>query len=389
MKTLASFKALVLAAAGTLVLAACSGGGSSAPAAIKSSGSGGSGTTTPSSSAHTVATNWIFKVPAKTASAATKKAASGTRSPKYVTADIATVTITLDSVTPGGIPSGLQTSVTTTISAGSCANGCSVAGPSVPPGSDTFTLTTYDANGNVISTASPTYSIAAGSTNTESVTLNGVPASIELSFAPTTAGTPYTGIISVTVIDVDGNTILGTYDNPVTIGISDTTGATILVTSGSDNPTNGTLLSSRDVAALAYTGLAIAPATITASATGVTATLGFAPQLSPIVYSGPENSSSQPEIDLYAATGTGSSATFTATEVGWTNSPYNKAITATEAAGCVHIATTAATNATTFLTSVSTNAPAAGTCTLTLTDFTGGNSTSVTLTNTTSSFGVN
>jgi len=193
----------------------------------------------------------------------------------------------------------------------------------------------------------------------------------------------------VNVLDIDGSTIVGTYENPVTLSITDTTGATTITTSGSDNPTSGTLLSSSDVAHLAYTGLAIAPATITASATGASGTFTFAPTLSPIVYSGPLNGSSQPEIDLYAATGPGSSATFAATEVGWTNSPYDKSITATEAAGCVHIATTSATSATAFTTSISANSPAAGTCSMTLTDFTGGNSTDVTITDTTSSFGVN
>jgi len=301
MKTLASFKCLILAAAGTLVLAACSGGGSSTPVSMKSSGDAGSGATTPSSSAKTVATNWIFRIPAKSAAAATKKTASGTRSPKYVTGDIASVTIALNSVSPGGIPNGLQTSVTTAISSGSCATGCTVPGPAVPPGSDNFTLTTYDVNGNVISTASPTYTITAGSTNNESVTLNGVPASFAIASVPiAAAGTPLGATsFTVNVLDADGDTIVGTYETPVTLAISDTTGATTITTSGSDNPADGTLSSSNDVAQLAYSGLAIASATISATASGATTgSATFAPTLSPIVYSGPENGSSQPEIDL-------------------------------------------------------------------------------------------
>ncbi|MFN2529462.1 MAG: hypothetical protein ABR584_12185, partial [Candidatus Baltobacteraceae bacterium] len=206
--------------------------------------------------------------------------------------------------------------------------------------------------------------------------------------AGTAFGSPAT--LSVAVQDADGVTITGTYASPVTITDSDvsslTQGSALSVNSG---PAASSIQSaaSSDVINFNYGGLAIAPATLTASATGATnGTASFTPALSPIVYSGP-TVSSLPEIDLYAATGTGSSANFTASEVGWTNSPYNRSITASQASGCSNISTTSPASGTSF-TTAAVASPIAGTCTLTLSDFTSGQTKGITLTYTTSGFGV-
>lgn len=362
-----------------LALASCSGGG----------GVGSPASTNPiTPAANLVSTSFVFVMSNASSSSA---ASSRPVSPKYVTANIKSVAIVLNTVNGATPPSGLVTSVTTNITPASCP--CTVPGPSVPPGLDNFSLTTFDntaGSGNVISTASPTYTIATGAANSNTVTLDGVPASFAITGVPTgTAGTAFGAAtnFTVTVKDADGSTILGTYANPVALADSDASGATTVATAGSDRPPAGTLVSSSDTASLNYTGLAIAPATLTASATGATnGTATFTPALSAIVYSGPLVSS-LPEIDLYATSGTGSSATFTASEVGWTNAPYNKAITATEAAGCSSIATTSPASGTSFTTTVATT-PAAGSCALTLTDFTSGQSKNVTLTYTSTGFGV-
>ena len=112
-------------------------------------------------------------------------------------------------------------------------------------------------------------------------TLEGVVASLAISGVPNgDVGLAFSSPQSFTVTakDADGDVIIGTYDNAVTLADSDTTGATTIATSGSDHPPNGELLSSSDIATLNYTGLAIAPATFTASASGATnGTAAFAP----------------------------------------------------------------------------------------------------------------
>lgn len=368
MKTL---RALSIACA--LVLSACGGGGGST--------AGSAANLPPEQPAFQLTpTNFVFAQP-KQASA---------RTSKYVTANIASVTIALNTVNGSAPPAGLTTSVTTNISLSACP--CNVPGPAVPPGSDSFTLTTYDATGGtgrVVSKASATYTITAGQTNSNTITLNGVPASLSVSGVPSgTAGTAFGSAqsFSVAARDADGNTILGTYANPVSLADSDSSGATTIATSGSDSPAAGQLLSSSDSVSLNYTGLAITPATITASASGATNGTGtFTPTLQAIVYNG-ATVSGNPEIDLYAASGTGSTGSFSASEVGWTNAPYNKSIGASAASGCSSIATVSPASGTSFTATVA-SSPSAGTCTLTLSDG-AGQTKAVTLTYTSSSFGV-
>ncbi len=239
-----------------------------------------------------------------------------------------------------------------------------------------------------MSTASGLYSIAAGQANTNTITLDGVPASFSITGVPSgAAGTAFPPqSVAVSVKDADGNTIMGTYENAVNLSDSDASGATTLATSGSDSPPTGTLLSSNDSVTLSYTGLAIVPATITASASGATSgNATFTPTLQPISYSGPLVLGS-PEIDLYAASGTGSTGSFSVSETGWTNAPYNRGVTATMGASCSSIASVSPSSGTSFTVSV-VGSPTAGVCTLTLSDG-AGQAKSVTVTYTTSSFGV-
>ncbi|HTV91324.1 MAG TPA: hypothetical protein VMG98_01260 [Verrucomicrobiae bacterium] len=310
--------------------------------------------------------------------------------PSYVTANVQSVVVVLDSVNGGAPPAGVATSATDSVVGSSCP--CTIAGPTVPAGTDVFTITTYDGatgSGHAISTNSPSIVITASQTSSNVVPLEGIPASLAISDVP--SGAADTGFVAtpftVTVRDADANTITGAYARAVSLSDSDTTGATTISTTGTDNPPAAKLLSSSDSAKLTYTGLAIINATLTASATGATNGTGtFAPTLNPIVYTGPENGG-LPEIDLYATSGAGSSGTFTAREAGWTDAPYLKSITQSEAAGCRSIATTSPASGTSFTTSVA-SAPSPGICTLTLSDFTGGQTTSVTLTYTASILGV-
>jgi Glycine rich protein len=289
-------------------------------------------------------------------------------------AAIASVQITLDSVNGGAPSTGAPLSIITNLTITTCP--CTVYGPSVPPGTDTFSITTYDepnASGNLLSSATPTYTIVAGQANNENVTLNGVPGSFTIALPSATAGTPFApaASISVTAKDADGNTILGTYANPVTLTDADTSGATSIATSGSDNPPPNQLLSSSDSATMTYTGLAIAPVAITAKATGVSASATFAPALQPITIT--TTDAQNPNfagVDLYATNGVGSTGTFSASEVGWTNAPYNQSLTTTIASGCSSIATVAPASGTSFTATV-VGVPSPGTCTVTLADGSG------------------
>ncbi|MHB1800033.1 MAG: hypothetical protein ACYCUI_17395 [Vulcanimicrobiaceae bacterium] len=386
----------LLALAALFALAAC-GGGASGSNPLPSA------TSRPPASEQLQPTSFTLFVgaPATSAAKANAAGAHAGMKPSYVPSTSASITITLVNVNGNPPPSGLTTTVTSNLS--NCTNGCTVPGPAVPPGNDAFTLTVYDAAngaGNALSTASPTLTIALGQANSNTITLLGIPKSFTFGTIPSgTAGTAFAGggvALPLTVQDADGNTITGTYDTPVTVTDSDMSSLSLasgLAVSG------GTVASSVSVPSsaadgtlmLTYGGMAILPATLKASATGATnATATFAPTRNAIVYTGPMyGSPSIPQINLYATSGTGSSATFTATEVGWTNSPYNQAITASEASGCSTIATTAATSGSAFTTTVVAS-PVAGTCTLTLTDVTGGSpAVPVTLTYTNSGFGVN
>ncbi len=337
-----------IAIASALLLASCSGAGS----ATRATGPNPAAQSTPTA---LTATSFVFGPLPATSSAH--------RHATYITASVASVQIALTKVNGAAPAAGITASVKTNVNLASCP--CTVPGPAVPPGSDVFTLTAYDAQnggGNVISIATPTLTIVADQPNSNGITLNGVPASFSLSPPAATAGTAFAATtFSVTVKDADGNTIMGAYANPVTLTNGDASGATTLATSGADGPPANELLSSSDTATLAYTGLAMAPATLGAAASGATSGSGsFAPSLQPIV-------SSLSALDLYTTSGGGSTESFTASEVGWTNAPYNKNLGLGAAAGCSTIGTASPASGTSF-TATAVGAPVAGSCNLTLSD---------------------
>ena len=153
-------------------------------------------------------------------------------------------------------------------------------------GSYTGSISTYDnvscsgsgctipGGANLLSTASNLpFTITPYIVNNIGFTLDGVASSLTVSGLPSgTVGTPFASpqTFTVTAKDADGYTIVGTYDNAVALGNSDGSGATAIATSGSDNPPANELLGSSDSVTLSYTGVALASATITASATGAT-----------------------------------------------------------------------------------------------------------------------
>jgi hypothetical protein len=109
--------------------------------------------------------------------------------------------------------------------------------------------------------------VVSGAANHAGFTLDGVPAGIDVLLPKGHAGSGFLNAsLIVSVTDADANTIVGTYSTPISFSDSDTSGSTKIATSGSDNPPANELLSSSDSATLSYTGQAIAPPTISASA---------------------------------------------------------------------------------------------------------------------------
>ena len=195
--------------------AATGGGGSAGPgggAIPNMSGGGGSSGSLAGSS---VAMRIV--VPASTTASA-----SARRSPQYLPANVASMTIV--------ISVGATPYATHTIQLGLNDPGCSSTLPvtcsatfPVPIGNDTFALTSADAANNPISHAIVTHAIVAGP-NALPVTLNGIVHSIAIIpgypdhaiyEGATSKGLTQTG--NITALDVDGNTIVGVFDSPLTI----------------------------------------------------------------------------------------------------------------------------------------------------------------------------
>ena len=155
------------------------------------------------------------------------------RRPAYVSA--ATQSFTL-SVQPQAVPSAKPIAVTVSCTPSpadpSAPSTCS-ASVAAPPGPDLFTVALYDASngkGNLLSSGSTVVSIVPNAANTVSLVTDGQVASIRTGFMPPilTLGVKSTIGLSVTGLDAAGNTIVGTYANPISLAYSDPSGSTSL-----------------------------------------------------------------------------------------------------------------------------------------------------------------
>lgn len=394
-------------------LAACSGGGggSSAP---------GTPTVTPTGGPQSnyVRPQITFKEPSKLHPKGKGKGG------KYISASAEGVTVTLVSSTAG--LSGISASTDLT-SPGVCTAGtCTITGPPIPPGSDVLDVKLYDApptpsvggtepvGANILaqstSSATPTqidqsFTITAGTTNTVNITLYGVPALLPISNGASTftANTTGSANVPLTVEDHSGNVISGEFSGPVTVTDSDTgtQGTSLSLNAGGSTAATETLNFPGDVSLLVaeYGGLAEVAPTITATAAGgVTsgASTPFNITLNPIVVSplagyGAETQTAD-GIDLFAESGTGSTAAVTVSELGWSNSPFNKTFGDTPGMCSVGTPTATYTLTTTDSLTFTDTAPASaapGICPVAFTDFSGGQSVTETLTYTETVIGVN
>jgi hypothetical protein len=303
-----------------IAVSGCSGGGSAVlPGGSPAGGSPGGGSISPASATHA---KFTITVPARATTSAREHRAYVSPSTQSVVITLMTVDGSAYTGTPGDIASNLTTSNP------NCTGNpltCTVSAPAAA-GTDVFLVATYDQLqtsaspttpvGNVLSQATLSVAVVANQANTVStpLILSGAPASFVISGLPAATvgaafGTPQA--FSVNAKDAGGNTIVGSYLHPVTLADSDTSGATTLATSGSDNPSSGTLLSSSDTATLNYNGASLSSATITAAATGATpAMAAFSPTVPTVAITG-----------LSTTTGLiGTTTTATVTGSGFTNS---------------------------------------------------------------------
>jgi hypothetical protein len=397
-----------LALAAVLGVTACGGGGGGTAVPNGNGGTQSVATPTPSPSpgsgtqAKYATPTFHITIPK---SAGTKKLG---KTPLFVSTAIQSISIELTEV--NGSATGLPTTgnpAVSSISSATCSSGCTVNGPPSPitgSGSgDTFVLTTYDGTGgtgNALDTATGTYAIAQGTNNAETITLDGIPATIAVMAVPNTwtenipASTPIGGAtstgIEVVAYDADSEIITGTYANPITFQDPDSQVYGTWVSAGSCGATGTgsassiTLTTDTGTAGnLCYGGIGEEPVTFNVTATGVTEqnpqfqTILNAPTYISGSATGVASDATQ-EIDLYDTSGTGSVGSVAYQELGWTNSPYSQQLVVITTSPCslggplstfAGISSAAYTPpAGTAFTATAIGSPAAGACTVQIGD---------------------
>ena len=138
-----------------------------------------------------------------------------------------------------------------------------------PIGQDTFAITIYDGTagtGNALATGISSLLVRVGVANQFSAALGGIVAKLALALAPSgfTSGTPGNGTLSVVPLDASGNAIVGPDAFAAPVYLSLANGAFTLGSQVIKDPSNASI-------AISYSGaISAAPATVTATAAGVT-----------------------------------------------------------------------------------------------------------------------
>lgn len=247
------------ALAAAAVATACSGGGPSTP---PTSGSQPS----PAATAATVA----FSIVVPSAPASATSAAK--RAPQFTAPSSAqSVSISLNSVN-GASQTGTPTIANLSASTAGCTTGsagltCTV-NVSAPGGSDVFTVTTFaqpNAQGTPLGAGNVSVTAQPGQTTTAPTTLSGTVAAVSLS-VPQVVPEGQTATVPVVLQakDANGNVILGTYNAPITLTLTDASGHTKISATSVADSTSASALT------LAYDGgVMTSAATIAATASGV------------------------------------------------------------------------------------------------------------------------
>ncbi|HET7813271.1 MAG TPA: hypothetical protein VFL13_02730 [Candidatus Baltobacteraceae bacterium] len=246
------------------VLAACGGGGSSLPSATTPSAPS-TPATTPKQSV-----SFTLTVPPSSSSAV--------RTRKYLPSQ--TQSFSIVETDNGGAP-GTPIVQNTAPGSPNCTSGpngttCTVT-VAANIGSDVFTVNAYDApnaGGNLLASGTVAGTVKAGVANSFPLTLTGQVASVALT---TTEAFPKVGtstVIAVQAKDADNNTIIGSYNAPVTLSVN---GANATLTQSSFATSSGS-------ATLALASTQTAAFNVTASFNGHTSNLAIAPASNVIYY---------------------------------------------------------------------------------------------------------
>jgi hypothetical protein len=239
-----------------------------AAAALGSCGGGGGAPSSPllpanpsSGQKSSSGATFVVKVPGKPVSGST------TKHPHYITANVQAISFSVTQTANPSYSSFVFYALTpqSKYCTGTVQSGltCTLA-VAAAPGSDTFVVDLYDATeyyaAFVVATGNIVANISTQSSNTISITTDGVPTAgligLANAFPPT--GSAATIPLTVDVTDPDGDLIVGSYDQPVTLSDSDTSGDTTLSATSlaGSSDTSGITLS--------YNGAALtSPTTIT------------------------------------------------------------------------------------------------------------------------------
>jgi hypothetical protein len=367
------------------LLCACGGGGGSSPGTTI-------GVPLPSQTSS----------PAQTATLTlrwTIGASTSAKRPSYISGNAAQLIVLVNTVNgsttlPVNVSRSTTIALTTTGSSPNCTitgttETCSAQIPA-PPGSVNYTFNLEDASGDVLSTATQTFTIVAGTSNPSlMVSLGGVVATVTVSVTgkaslipSLTAPAPIT--LNITAEDASGYTISGStpYNNPFTLTTSDTSNATMLSVNGGSPADSVIVTAPTDSVSVVYTGEATSNATITASGTGVsgggtipaeagTITLLSGTSLDDAANGGlaTDPNFNQPTVFF---TSTGVQQTVTASETGWTN-PFGQTLVVTLnstncGSGASAIASVASNTTTAGTAAIVFNGNNAGFCEVTLGD---------------------
>jgi len=277
-----------------------------------------------------------------------------------------------------------------------CTAGCTVPGPVSAAGSDTFTIVVTNGKsgaGKTLRSGTLVGKVKATKTTLTSPTLLGTVATVVVANGTGVAGTASAPSLAVTAKDASNNVVTGTFANTFTVTDADTSGATTLTGGASGTASVRTFTASTQNLKVNYTGLAIVSASLKPGGAGITGTTGTFTvtnaDVAAVIVPTPQTAN---EIDLYATSGTGSSATATFSQKGW-GSPFNKKFAfATAATGahpnCSSYTITPGTGTGVAYTVKATATPSYGACAMTVTGG-AGRTKVITLTYTTTGIGIN
>jgi len=274
-------------------------------------------TTSPASKASAV-----FKITVPNASSTT---ASNARHPQYISTATQSVQISLTSVNSASY--SLIAPVVANLTPGSqnCSGSplvCTVSFPSLPLGTDGFTVNTYDATsatGNVLSTATATAQIAVATMTNVPFTLQGIIKTLAVSVNSTLVpGTASTDAVTVTADDAAGAQIIGSapfQNGPIAVTTDDALGSVVVTSALSSIASPGNT-------SFAYDGTSIAN-----NAEHIIATDGTITASGPIPVATSTATLAQVGLPIDAAfsgsnpyaesSGTDSVLVVKATEIGW------------------------------------------------------------------------